>query len=73
MKTDIHLWSYLVEFFLEWEMFHTNVVGKTKTHILRSVDLFRKSCRLLNNVEKHGRAGQATDDKMAHEHCMLYK
>jgi len=23
---------------------------------------FRKSCRLLDNVEKYGRAGQATDD-----------
>jgi len=33
---------------------------------------FRKSCRLLDNVEKYFRAGQATDDNVAYEHCMLY-
>jgi len=34
MKTDIHLTSYLAQFFLEWEMFQTNIVEKIKTHIL---------------------------------------
>jgi hypothetical protein len=29
------------------------------------------TCRLLHNAEKYCRAGQATDDKMAHAHCML--
>jgi hypothetical protein len=28
MKTYVHLWSYLTQFFLEWEMFQTNVVEK---------------------------------------------
>jgi hypothetical protein len=23
MKTNVHLWSYLAQFFLEWEMFQT--------------------------------------------------
>jgi len=32
---------------------------------------FRKSCRLWCK-KKHCRAGQATDDSMAHAHCMLY-
>ena len=32
---------------------------------------FRKSCCLLDNSEKHVRARQATDDNMAHAHCML--
>jgi len=32
---------------------------------------FRKSCRLLDNVGKYCRAGQATEDNMAHAHCML--
>jgi len=31
----------------------------------------RKSCRVWGNVEKYCRAGQATDDDMAHAHCML--
>jgi hypothetical protein len=32
---------------------------------------FRKSCHLWDNVEKFCRAGQPTDDNMAHAHCML--
>jgi hypothetical protein len=43
MKTCAHLW-YLAQFFLEWEMFHTKVVEKIKTHILFSITFFRKSC-----------------------------
>ena len=71
MKTNKHFWSYLAHFFLEWEMFQTNVVEKIKTHILCSVTFFLKSCRLRDNMEKYCRAEQATDDNMAHAHCML--
>ena len=35
-----------------------------KTHILCSITFFRKSCRLWDNVEKYGRARQATDDNI---------
>ena len=37
MKTNMHLWSYLAELFLELEMFQTKVVEKLKIHILCSV------------------------------------
>jgi hypothetical protein len=37
MKTYVHLWQYLAEFFLEWEMFQTKFVEKIKTHILHSI------------------------------------
>jgi hypothetical protein len=48
------------------------VVQETKTHhILFSVTFFRKLCRLSDNVGKYCRAGQATDNNMAHAHCML--
>ena len=50
MKTNIHFWSYLAHLFLEWEMFQTKVVEKTKTHILCSVILPRKLCCLLDNL-----------------------
>ena len=30
MKTFSHLWQYLAEFFLEWEMFHINVLEEIK-------------------------------------------
>jgi len=53
MTVSIHLLSYLAQFFLEWEMFQTNHVEKTDTHLLYSTTFFRKSCRLLDNVEKY--------------------
>jgi len=40
------------------------------THFVLS-NFSRKSRRLWDNVEKYGRAGQATDDALAHAHCTL--
>ena len=40
-------------------------------HSLYSVTFHRKSCRLWDYVQKYSRAGQATDDNMAHAHCAL--
>ena len=65
MKTFSHLQQYLPDFFLEWEIFQMKVVEKLKTHILCSVAIFRKSCRLWDNVEKYGRAREAVNDNMA--------
>jgi hypothetical protein len=33
MKTNIHFWSYLAQFFLEWKMFRTEVTEKLETHV----------------------------------------
>jgi len=53
------------------KIFHSKDVEENKTHILCSINFFpRKSCRLWDNVEKYCRAGQPTDDNMAHVHCM---
>jgi hypothetical protein len=41
------------------------------TNFVFSNIFFRKLCRLWDNVEKYFNAGQATDDKIAHAHCML--
>jgi len=30
LETNIHFWSYLAHFLLEWEMFQTKVVEKIK-------------------------------------------
>jgi hypothetical protein len=70
MKTNIHFWSYLAHFFLEWEMFQTKVVEKVKTHFVLG-NIFLKFCRLSENVEKYCRADEATEDNMANAHCML--
>ena len=57
MKALSHLWQYLAELFLEWEMLWVQVVEKVKTHILCSVPFFRKKkCHLWDNVEKYGGA-----------------
>ena len=72
MKTDMRFSSYLAQFLLEGEMFQTKVLEKIKIHISYSITLFfRKSLRLRDNIEKYCRAGQATDDNMAHAHCMV--
>jgi hypothetical protein len=62
MMTCLHLWQYLADFYLEWEMFRINVVEETKTHILCSVTFFRKSCRLWDNAAKFGGTRGATND-----------
>ena len=71
MQTDIHFLSYLAQFFLEWEMFHTEDVEKIETRVLRWTTFLRKSCRLWGHVEKYSRTGQATDENTTHAHCML--
>jgi len=72
MKTDTPYWSYLAQFFLECETFRTEIVEKIKTHILCSKSFFLFKYRILwNKVEKYCRAGQATDNNMAHAHCTL--
>jgi len=47
---------------------------KIETHILCSITifLFRKSCRLCDNVKKFCRAGQATEDNTTHAHRILH-
>jgi hypothetical protein len=42
MKTYVHLWQYLAEFFLEWETFQTKFVEKVKTRTLCSITFFFK-------------------------------
>jgi len=64
MKTYVHSWSYLAQFFLEWEISQANLVEEDKTRI-------RKSCILWDNMENFNRGGEATVDNMAHAHCML--
>jgi hypothetical protein len=45
-------------------MFKSEVVEKIKTHTLRPMTSFRKSSPSWDNVEKYGRAGQATGDNI---------
>ena len=52
MKMNIHFWSCLTQFLLQWEMFQTIFVEKMGAHILCAVSFFRKSYHLRDNVEK---------------------
>ena len=45
-------------------MFQTKVVEEIKTHFMFNNFFPRKSCRLWDNVEKHGTARRATDDSI---------
>jgi len=47
-------------------MFQKKVVEKIKTHILCSVTFLSKILPFMRKLEKCARAGQATDDNMAH-------
>jgi len=40
MKTDLHFWTYLVQFFLQREMFQTKLAEIIKTRILFSITFF---------------------------------
>jgi len=71
MKTNTHFWSYLAEFFLELETFQAKVIEKIKIHTISSIFLL-KSYRLWDNVGKYCKAGQATDDNMAHAQGTLH-
>ena len=70
MQTDTQLWSYLAQFFLEWKMFQTKALEKSKHNFMFNNFFFRKSFRLWD-VKKYRIAGQATDGNMAHAPCML--
>ena len=52
---------------------NVKICNAKKKNSLCSITLFflLKTCHLWNNVKKYGRAGQATDDNMAHAHCVL--
>ena len=50
------------------KIFHTKFIKKTKN--LCWIIVFRKSCRLWDNVRKYCRVGRTTDDNMAHAHFM---
>ena len=71
VKVNIDFWSYLLQFFLEWNIFHTKVVEKIKTHILCSGTICRKYYRLWDNAVNYCREGQATDDDMPLAHDLL--
>jgi len=63
-KTNIHFWSYLSQFFLQREMFHTEGLEKIRTQSVCSITFLFKSCRLWDNVETYRRAGQTTHDNV---------
>jgi len=52
-------------------MFRTEIAENIKTHISYLITFFFLIMPLSDNVEKYYRAGQATDDNMAHAHCLL--
>jgi len=73
MKTNIQFWSYLTQFFLEWEMFSDKICGENQdTHLMLNNLFLSKNLAVYETKwKKCRRTGQATDDNMAHALCML--
>jgi hypothetical protein len=72
MNTGIHFPSYLAEFFLELDMYQKHILEKIKPYILCSVT-FSENRAFYEIMWKNIVEGQATDDNMAHAHCILEK
>jgi hypothetical protein len=62
MRTCVHLWSFILAQFLEWEIFQKKLFKKIYTQFL--FNFLRRSCHLWDTVVKYGTAGQATDDNI---------
>jgi len=71
MKTNIHFWSYLAHFFLEWDFFSDKRCRENQNTRFMFNNVISKIVSFMRYVGKYGRTGQATDDNMAHEHFML--
>jgi hypothetical protein len=70
MKANIHVWSYLSQFFLELEMFQTKFLEKNHNAHFILNNVFSKIVTFMIE-EKYCRTGQATYDNMAHAQAML--
>ena len=72
MKAHVYLPYYLAQFFLEWEMFHTNVVQKIKTHFM-FINFFHKNRAIYemckNMVQRYGHRWQYNT---AQKRCALH-
>jgi hypothetical protein len=67
VKTNIHLWSYLAQLFLESEIFQTKVVEKIETHSVCSTFFSEKGD--VNEISKKcGNTRQSTDGNVTR--CM---
>ena len=70
MKTFRHLWQYLAEFFLQWEIFQIKVVDKIKIHILRSVH-FSENLAVYERNSKNMVRPEAADGNRAELACWI--
>jgi hypothetical protein len=71
MKTEIYFWSYLAQFFLEWEMFYAKVEEDFKKIHFVFHNVLENRAVFLDMWKKYWRAGQGVDGSMAHAYCLL--
>jgi hypothetical protein len=70
LREDQYIFSsYLVQFFLEWEMFLAKVIQENTNFMFRN--MFSKAMQFVRYWVKYGSSGQATDDNVAHALCLL--
>jgi hypothetical protein len=51
MTTNMHFWSYLAQFFLEWKIFETKFYGELEHNFMFN-NFFFKSFRVWDNLKK---------------------
>jgi len=66
----MYVYDILLSYLYNEKCFKINCVEKNQNTRYMVNNFSKKSCRLWDIV-KCGRASQATDDNMAHAHCML--
>jgi len=71
MNTNIHFWSYLAQFFLEWKFSQTKNCRENEIRLLGSIAFFffffRKSCRLCGKILYSG-----VDHRWQYGACALH-
>jgi len=72
IKTCVHVWNYLAEFFLEWEIFLTKIVELISHSLCSITFFFQKSCHMWSNVEKCGTARKASNDNIISHMCFAH-
>jgi hypothetical protein len=71
MKTYVHVWKYVAEFYVSGEMLQAKFIEKIKTHILCPIFSLHPSPPKKKHVEEYCGARQVADDNMVHAYCML--
>jgi hypothetical protein len=70
LKNHLHLWQYLSEFFLKWEMCQTKVTEKIKTNVLYPISLLSENRHVGLSVYPSAWNNSAPSGRILIEFCI---